>query len=169
MHGICDRRALHFVMNKQVQTELQVSDACEGLPAEHEFSRWVEASLLSDFQSLEQSIRIVDEAESQDLNRRFRGKDYPTNVLSFPAEANEFLAYDYLGDLVICAPVVEREAKEQGKQTIDHWAHMVVHGMLHLQGYDHESDEQAAEMEALEIEILATLGHTNPYLKDERQ
>jgi len=114
-------------------------------------------------------FRIVDAPESQALNRQYRGKDYPTNVLSFPAEYNEFLPYDYLGDLVICAPVVEREANEQGKQLLDHWAHMVVHGMLHLQGYDHESDEQAAEMEALEIEILAALGHTNPYLKDERQ
>ena len=126
--------------------------------------RWVNAALQQAYSDLEQTIRIVDEDESQALNRAYRSKDHPTNVLSFPAEASEYIDYDNLGDLVICAPIIEREAQQQGKSVAAHWAHMVVHGMLHLQGYDHLDDEQAAQMESLEIEILATLGHTNPYL-----
>ncbi len=151
-----------------LELELQVEGDFEALPSQKLFILWIEASLRRQCRKLEQSIRIVDEAESQQLNRDFRGKDKPTNVLSFPADDTGFLPYDYLGDLVICAPVVEREAREQGKERIAHWAHMVVHGMLHLQGYDHEDDAQAAIMEALEIEILGMLGHTNPYLNDER-
>ena len=95
-------------------------------------------------------------------NRRFRGKDSATNVLAFPAYS-EFLDYDCLGDLVLCAPLVALEAAQQGKREDAHWAHLVVHGMLHLQGYDHQSAAQAATMEALEIEILDTLGYANPY------
>jgi probable rRNA maturation factor len=125
----------------------------------------VRAALRSPLGPLEQTIRIVDEAESRLLNREYRGRDKPTNVLSFPAELPPgLLDYQCLGDLVICAPVVEREALEQGKRAQAHWAHLVVHGMLHLQGMDHQTETEAAEMEALEIEILHTLGHTNPYL-----
>ena len=112
------------------------------------------------------TVRIVDEAESQALNASYRDKDYPTNVLSFPAEAVEGLPpelQDELGDLVICAPVVSREAGEQGKQTADHWAHMLVHGTLHLLGYDHIDDADAAKMEALERKILADRGISDPY------
>lgn len=107
--------------------------------------------------ALELTIRIVDEAESRALNHRYRGKDKPTNVLSFHGEA------DVLGDLVICAPVVAREAVEQDKTARAHWAHMVVHGCLHLQGYDHEAALDAARMEARETRILKTLGFDNPY------
>ena len=152
-----------------MQLDLQRAVSFEALPDEASFSRWVQASLQRPATRLEQSIRIVDEAESRELNNTYRGRDYPTNVLSFPADTSDYLPYDYLGDLVICAPVVEREAREQGKDRLAHWAHMVVHGMLHLQGYDHEDETQAAIMEALEIEILAALGHTNPYQQDERQ
>lgn len=113
-------------------------------------------------------IVLVDEDESQALNARYRGKHKPTNVLSFPMQLPEQVGERVLGDLVICAPVVEREAREQGKPALAHWAHMVVHGMLHLQGYDHEAESGAAEMEALEIRILKELGFDDPYAGHDR-
>jgi probable rRNA maturation factor len=118
--------------------------------------------LVINYDDLEQTIRVVDEAESRDLNLQFRGKDKPTNVLSFPSQS-AFLDYDCLGDMVICAPLVSAEAERQEKAEIAHWAHLVVHGMLHLQGFDHENTADAAKMEALEVEILSTLGYSNPY------
>jgi probable rRNA maturation factor len=142
--------------------ELQNDAGFEDLPAVPEFERWVTAALQDNHARLEQTICVVDETQSRDLNQRFRGKDSATNVLAFPAE-NEYLDYDCLGDLVICAPLVAAEALQQGKPAVAHWAHLVVHGMLHLQGYDHQADAQATRMEALEIEILDTLGYTNPY------
>ena len=114
------------------------------------------------YQQLEQTIRIVDEAESRKLNHEYRSKDSATNVLAFPGEM-DLLDYDCLGDLVICAPVVMSEASEQDKTPEAHWAHMVVHGMLHLQGFDHQRDEDCAQMEAEEAKILDTLGYSNPY------
>jgi probable rRNA maturation factor len=108
-------------------------------------------------------VRIVDEAESAALNDRYRGKPEPTNVLSFPCESPPGLALPHLGDLVICAPVVEREAREQGKPSEAHWAHMLVHGLLHLRGYDHQNEAEAETMEALESAILGQLGYPNPY------
>ena len=142
--------------------ELQNDDNFSGIPTESEFLRWVEAALVQNYDNLEQTIRVVNEAESRDLNLQYRGKDNPTNVLSFPSQS-AFLDYDCLGDLVICAPLVSAEAEQQKKAEIAHWAHLVVHGMLHLQGYDHENDAEAAKMEALEVEILSTLGYSNPY------
>jgi probable rRNA maturation factor len=109
-------------------------------------------------------IMIVDERESQQMNAHYRGKDRPTNVLSFSLEIPPQVEEQCLGDLVICAPVVEREALAQGKPVAAHWAHMVVHGMLHLQGYDHETEGQAAAMEGLETEILQRLGFADPYI-----
>jgi probable rRNA maturation factor len=109
-------------------------------------------------------LRIVGSAESRRLDREYRGKDKPTNVLSFPASAEERVATGALGDLVICAPVVAREAREQGKTLGAHWAHMVVHGTLHLLGYDHEGPRDARAMESLEVEILRGLGFHDPYL-----
>ena len=108
-------------------------------------------------------IRIVGSAASRRLNRDYRGKDQPTNVLSFPAGAIESALGDVLGDLVICAPVVAAEARAQGKAAAAHWAHMVVHGTLHLLGYDHERTQDARTMEALEVEILRGLGFHDPY------
>jgi probable rRNA maturation factor len=108
-------------------------------------------------------VRIVGSAESRRLDRVYRGKDEPTNVLSFPASPEERVAGGTLGDLVICAPVVAREAREQHKSLGAHWAHMVVHGTLHLLGYDHERPRQARVMEALEVEILGGLGFHDPY------
>jgi probable rRNA maturation factor len=115
-------------------------------------------------QNYELTIRLVDEEESRALNSQYRGKDKPTNVLSFPFEAPAQIELDLLGDLVICAPVVGKEAKEQEKPELSHWAHMVVHGTLHLLGYDHTEDQEADEMEAIEVSILSKLGFPDPYL-----
>ncbi len=142
--------------------DLQNDDALEGLPSLSQFEQWVVASLQQRYENLEQTIRIVDFGESRELNQRFRGKDRPTNVLAFPVD-NDLLEYQCLGDLVVCAPVVAEEASAQGKTEQAHWAHLVVHGMLHLQGFEHESDAGIARMEALEIKILDSLGYANPH------
>ena len=147
-----------------ITIDLQNESSSPSIPDVQQLKAWVESALLSSHENLEQSIRIVDEAESQQLNKAYRAIDKPTNILSFPAEVSSYLDYDHLGDLVICAPVVESEALQQNKPLTAHWTHMVVHGMLHLQGYDHIDEEQARQMEVLEIEILSSLGHTNPYL-----
>ncbi|MFV2032571.1 MAG: rRNA maturation RNase YbeY, partial [Gammaproteobacteria bacterium] len=119
-------------------------------------------SLQRQYDNLEQTIRVVDEAESRMLNQKFREIDASTNVLSFSTDS-EYLDYQCLGDLVICAPVVAAEAEQQGKAPLAHWAHMVVHGMLHLQGLGHQTEAEAKKMEALEVKILSTLGYINPY------
>lgn len=149
--------------SKTLNVDLQLALAHEDVPLQSQFEQWAAAALLKPYRQLELTIRLVDYAESQALNRDFRGKDAPTNVLSFSAEDDDRLDYDYLGDLVICAPLVLDEASQQNKTADAHWAHLVVHGVLHLQGHDHESEEQAEKMEAIEIEILQSLGHTNPY------
>jgi probable rRNA maturation factor len=110
-------------------------------------------------------IRIVGATESRRLNRRFRGKNAPTNVLSFPASPEEQASDGALGDLAICAPVVAREARAQDKPLAAHWAHMVVHGVLHLAGYDHRHDREARRMERVEVEILRAFGYQNPYFR----
>ncbi len=145
--------------------DLQIaSESQTGLPEEALFQRWLEA-VLPQFQAeSEVTIRIVDQAESQELNLTYRGKDKPTNVLSFPFEAPPEIELSLLGDLIICRQVVETEAVEQQKTAEEHWAHMVIHGCLHLLGYDHIEDDEAEEMEALETEILAQLGYSDPYL-----
>lgn len=145
-----------------IRLDLQNPGALAPVPAEQAFRRWVEAALERDYAELEQTIRIVDADESERLNKSYRGKAAPTNVLAFPGD-DERLDYACLGDLVICAPLVESEAAAQGKPVEAHWAHLVVHGMLHLQGYDHEDPAAAARMEALEGKILGALGYTNPY------
>jgi probable rRNA maturation factor len=109
-------------------------------------------------------IRVVGPAESRRLNRSYRGKDKPTNVLSFPASAEECALCGSLGDLVVCASVVAAEAREQRKERAAHWAHMVVHGVLHLHGFDHERPRAARAMERLEVEILRGFGYQNPYI-----
>ncbi len=142
--------------------DLQNPAGFADLPAEDSFRDWVAASLRGEEGDLEQTVRVVDVAESGELNKLYRGKHGPTNVLSFPAD-DDLLDYRCLGDLVICAPLVVDEARARGLAVDAHWAHLVVHGMLHLQGFDHEEAAAAAEMEALEVEILATLGYANPY------
>lgn len=135
----------------------------QNLPTISAFEAWLHATLVEQDQDTEITVRIVDEAESQALNLQYRGKDKPTNVLSFPFQAPPGVELPLLGDLVICRQVVETEAAEQGKAVFDHWAHMVVHGSLHLLGYDHIDEQEAEEMEALEIAVLTKLGIANPY------
>ncbi len=138
-----------------------------GLPAAASFRKWVAAALAGRIREADLAIRLVDADEGQALNRHYRGKDYATNVLSFPAEVPEGLPknvrFPLLGDLVICAPVVAREAAEQGKPVAAHYAHLTVHGVLHLLGWDHEHDKDAEAMEQLEREVLAELGLPDPY------
>jgi len=144
--------------------ELQQEIESPNLPSEAQLQSWVNAALSGLRDSGELCIRIVDEPESQELNHQYRGKDKPTNVLSFPFELPEGVPeMDLLGDLVVCAAVVEREAEEQGKALHHHWAHMIVHGCLHLLGYDHINDEEAEIMESLERKILAGLDIADPY------
>ena len=143
-----------------IDVEIQRIIDVPGIPADEQFTEWVNTVNQKD---MDMVIRIVDEAESQQLNNDYRGKDKPTNVLSFPFEAPPGVPVEYLGDLVVCAPVVEREAEEQKKALNDHWAHMIVHGVLHLMGYDHQNDSEADEMEGLEIETLSRLGIPDPY------
>lgn len=135
------------------------------LPTDEQLQCWAEAALKSrtTFDEPELTIRLVSEEESQVLNHEYRGKDKPTNVLSFPFEAPPQVPIELIGDLVVCIAVVEREAIEQGKRTEAHWAHMVVHGCLHLLGYDHIKDDEAEEMETIETTILVSLGFPNPY------
>jgi probable rRNA maturation factor len=143
-------------------TTVIANTVSKALPDESRFETWSRAAYLAR-DSSGVCIVLVDEDESQALNAQFRGKRKPTNVLSFPMQLPEHMSERALGDLVICAPVVEREAREQDKPALAHWAHMVVHGMLHLQGYDHETDTEAAAMESLEVRILGELGFDNPY------
>ncbi|MDF5705701.1 rRNA maturation RNase YbeY [Aeromonas sp. BC14] len=151
-----------------VTLDLQLASAStDGLPTEAQLQGWLDGTILGFQQEAEVTVRIVDEAESNELNLTYRGKDKPTNVLSFPFEAPPGLELPLLGDLVICRQVVEHEATEQGKPLMAHWAHMVVHGSLHLLGYDHIEDDEAEEMEALERDIMQELGFADPYLNDE--
>ncbi len=152
---------------------VQRASAAGRQPGDEALRRWAEAAVEQRSDEPELLIRLVDEAEGRVLNLQYRGKDYATNVLSFPFEIPPGLppeAVNQLGDLVICVPVVAREAVDQGKPVEDHWAHLVIHGVLHLLGEDHETDEEAERMETLEVKILATLNVPNPYedrLRDE--
>jgi probable rRNA maturation factor len=139
----------------------------KGVPASASFRRWIEAALKGARRrkATEVSVRIVDAEEGQALNLQYRGRDYATNVLSFPVELPPGVDLPLIGDLVICAPVVAREAAEQGKKPADHWAHLTVHGTLHLLGYDHIDEAEAEAMEALETKVLAGLGITDPYIE----
>lgn len=140
----------------QLDFSLQLASQAIDIPTAAQFKRWVRAALRVET-SL--TIRVVDEVEGRQLNAGYRGKDYATNVLTFPLTEEPLL----MGDIVICAPVVAREAAEQGKPLLAHYAHMTVHGVLHLHGYDHEVDAQAELMEAMEIAVMQKLGFANPY------
>lgn len=147
---------MSFVVDVQREVELEaISDA--------DFEQWVSGALTGRKTEGEVCICIVSPEESQQLNNDYRGKDKPTNVLSFPFEAPPEIPVSLLGDLAICADVVASEAQEQGKPLRNHWAHMTIHGVLHLIGYDHIKDADAEAMEALEVEILASLDIPNPY------
>lgn len=145
----------------QVDIDIQVDS--DTLPSDDEVHRWVAAAVADRLAESEVSVSIVDAETSQRLNGQYRGRDYPTNVLSFPADLPEELGLPLLGDLVVCAEVVEREAREQGKTSQAHWAHMLVHGTLHLLGYDHIEDAEAEQMEALETKIITGFGFAPPY------
>ncbi len=150
-----------------LELELGVSYALprRGLPASVSFRRWVAAALQGRVRRADLALRLVDEREGRALNRHYRGKDYATNVLSFPAELPPGVELDLpiLGDLVLCAPVVAREAREQGKPLAHHYTHLTVHGVLHLLGFDHIDPREAEAMELLERGILAGLGVEDPY------
>jgi probable rRNA maturation factor len=138
---------------------VQYASESRHLPTRPQLRRWARAALGED--SAQVTLRIVDEAEGRELNLGFRGKDYATNVLTFVYDdlPDEALA----GDIVLCAPVVEREAREQNKELPAHYAHMVIHAMLHLQGYEHEKEREARAMESLETALMAKLGYAAPY------
>jgi len=143
----------------------------DSMPSEEQFNQWALLAFDSGGLSLELegiseallTLRIVDKAESQELNREYRNKDKPTNVLSFPMDMPPDISPYILGDLAICADIVQEEALEQGKDLFSHWCHMLIHGILHLQGFDHIEDDEAEEMEALETKIMSEIGFSNPY------
>lgn len=146
------------------QIDVVINSLSKNLPREAQIEDWINSALAHmQLEEAEVSVCIVDEEESQTLNNQYRGKDKPTNILSFPADLPEEVDIPLLGDLVICAPVVEHEALEQGKTLDAHWAHMLVHGTLHLLGYDHLDDEEAEIMEAIETDIVIGMGYPSPY------
>lgn len=164
------------MIDVDIQRACDQSQLSSELPKDEQFELWAsctietatKAAIKNDKKDAELSIRLVNAQESQQLNHQYRGKDKPTNVLSFEFQApigiQGGLDINLLGDLVICASVVEQEAKQQNKAIFDHWCHMVVHGCLHLLGYDHITNEEAEIMEQLEIDILHQLGINNPYI-----
>ena len=148
-------KAVKIHPEKKLSLAVQYASDAGNLPARAQFRRWFKAALLDD---VSVTLRIVDTAEGRELNKNYRGKDYATNVLTFVYDDNPVS-----GDVVICAPVVEKEAAEQGKELLAHYAHMTIHAALHLQGYDHEVEHEAERMEALETSIMIKLRYTNPY------
>lgn len=145
------------------QIEIQAVFESADQPDRQQIQLWVDTALAGYDRDTEIVVRIVDEQESAELNEQYRHKQGPTNILSFPADLPEEVDLDLLGDLVICAPVLEKEALEQNKLLTHHWAHIIVHGVLHLLGYDHIDDNDAELMENKEIEILNKLNINNPY------
>lgn len=143
--------------------DLQIVAPQYPIPTRQQFKIWVTAALQSHPKKNELVIRIVDTVESAELNQTYRHKQGPTNVLSFPFSAPPGVAAELLGDIIICAPLVQQEASAANKPLMDHWAHLVVHGVLHLLGYDHVNDQDATVMENLETKILAQLGFPDPY------
>jgi len=150
-------------MTGEIVIDVDLGDL-DGTPSATEIESWVRAVLEHQQEHGEVSVALLSEEAIQQLNRDYRGKDQATNVLSFPADIPDFVDLKHLGDILICPSVVRREAQEQGKQESAHWAHMVVHGCLHLLGYDHIEDDQAEQMESLETVILAKLGYPAPYI-----
>lgn len=143
--------------------DIQIATESGDYPSEQQFQSWVDTVLAERNQDSEVVIRLVDAAESAELNQQYRHKTGPTNILSFPFEAPPGIEMDLLGDLVICAPLIVQEAQQQHKQPADHWAHITIHGILHLLGYDHIVEADAEAMETLEIRLLNMLNIANPY------
>lgn len=153
------------IQPESLQLELGVSYGLPrlGLPASTSFRRWVTATLAGRIRRADLALRVVGDDEGLALNRHYRGIDHATNVLSFPADLPPGVELPILGDIVLCAPVVAREAREQGKPLRHHYAHLTVHGVLHLLGFEHEETREAEAMELLERQILAGLGIDDPY------
>ena len=150
-----------------IDLDIQIACDAQKLPSSAQLQSWVDTALGQYKKDFELTIRLVEISESQALNLQYRDKKKPTNVLSFPFEVPEGIELNLLGDLVVCADVVAKEAQEQHKELHHHWAHMVIHGCLHLLGYDHIDDDEATEMETLETRLLKELGISNPYLMNE--
>ncbi|MFK8067407.1 MAG: rRNA maturation RNase YbeY [Gammaproteobacteria bacterium] len=157
-------------MKKNIKTmilELDVQRVftTQEIPEDEQFKTWTKTALIAGGreENSQLAIRIVDEEEGQKLNEQWRHKKGPTNVLSFSMSGLDLIAPELLGDIVICAPIIKKEAQEQSKTLQSHWAHMVIHGVLHLLGYDHSIDSEAEKMEMLEIKIMAELGYSDPY------
>lgn len=150
----------------RLKLDVQYATQSTEVPDKTALARWARAALAGAPVNAELTVRIVDEPESAGLNERYRRKQGPTNVLSFPYDEPPAADGRLVGDLVVCAPVVQREARAQGKPETAHWAHMVVHGIMHLRGYDHMDQQEAAVMEGLEVEVLRKLGFPNPYSDD---
>jgi len=148
---------------KTIKLTLQIATRCATLPSALEFQDWVDHALMGRTTFTELTIRLIGYRESAYLNETFRRKMGPTNILSFVFEPPPGISSPLLGDLAICAPLVHREAKQQGKTNTAHWAHLVIHGCLHLIGYDHQTAVDASKMETLEIKLLEELGYENPY------
>ena len=147
-----------------IELDLQVASSASNLPSHADFLAWCSLALRQRSNPSELTIRLVDAEEGLELNSTWRGKDYPTNVLSFAADIPDgLLDIPLLGDLLFCVPVVAQEAAEQHKELAAHWAHLVIHGCLHLLGYDHIDETEAEEMESLERQLLAEIGHPDPY------
>ncbi|WP_293930818.1 rRNA maturation RNase YbeY [Iodobacter sp.] len=152
-------------MKQRLEICHQIESTATGLPSTAQFQIWAEAALLPEIATAEITFRIVDTEEGQQLNRDYRGKDYATNVLTFTFDEDmpDVPGLPLMGDIVFCAQVVEKEALEQNISLIDHYAHLTIHGVLHLQGYDHLEEDEAEAMETLETKLLATLGISDPY------
>ncbi len=146
-----------------IELELQIATEVKTLPHPAQFREWISVTLSQLLETAEITIRLVDREESAQLNQQFRFKEGPTNVLSFPYEPIPGIVSRCIGDVVICAPLVEEESNEYNIPLLAYWAHMVVHGTLHLMGYDHEEENEAREMKALETQIIMSLGFPPPY------
>ena len=157
------KTARKLAPSTEVTVEVSYGLASNGLPQESAFQVWTAAAANGRRKAVEVSIRVVDAAEGQALNLKYRHKDYPTNVLSFPAELPAGVGVPLIGDLVLCAPVVAKEAHDQGKTLDQHYAHLTVHGVLHLLGFHHETVAEARAMEAIEIQVLESMGIPDPY------
>ena len=152
-----------------IELELQIASNAKTLPHPSQFREWISVALLDEVEETELTIRIVDKEEMTELNEQYRNKKGPTNVLSFIGSMEHEgtkINDDYLGDIVICAPIIEKEAAENDKELLAHWAHIVIHGALHLLGHDHNKDKEAKTMQQLETKLLAKLGYPPPYGDD---
>ncbi len=149
--------------------DIQIATEATDYPTEQQFQQWVDAVLTDQSVDSEIVIRLVDDTESAELNQQYRHKSGSTNILSFPFDAPEGIDMDLLGDLVMCAPLIAEEARQQNKLLLHHWAHITIHGVLHLLGYNHIEDDEAEEMESLEINILNKLNIANPYQEESTQ